>query len=164
MSVTAKDIMTTEIIPAHEKMTVLALSQLFQKHDISGAPVVDDAGHLVGVVSTTDVLLHSDVFGDSHVVESEYHKHHDDAGGDMLSEDLVPDDVVNLQVRDIMSTDVLSVSVDTPIEEVAKIMYTDRIHRLLVLEESRLVGILSTMDVLRAVMERVLMPHTQLVD
>ena len=43
-------------------------------------------------------------------------------------------------------------------------MYTDRIHRLLVLEESRLVGILSTMDVLRAVMERVLMPHTQLVD
>ena len=164
MSVTAKHIMTTGIIPAHEKMTVLALTQLFQKHDISGAPVVNDAGHLVGVVSTTDVLLHSDVFGDSQVVESEYHKQHDDGRGETLSEDLVPEDVVNLQVRDIMSTDVLSVSVDTPIEEVAKIMYTDRIHRLLVLEGGRLVGILSTMDVLRAVMERVLMPHTQLVD
>jgi CBS domain-containing protein len=164
MSVTAKHIMTTEIIPAHEKMTVLALTQLFQKHDISGAPVVDDAGHLVGVVSTTDVLLHSDVFGESPVVESEYYKQHDDEGGETLSEDLVPEDVVNLQVRDIMSTNVLSVSVETPIEEVAKIMYTNRIHRLLVLEDSRLVGILSTMDVLRAVMERVLMPHTQLVD
>lgn len=164
MSVTAKHIMTSEIIPAHEKMTVLALTQLFQKHDISGAPVVDDAGHLVGVVSTTDVLLHSDVFGESPVVESEYHKQHDDAAFETLSEDFVPEDVVNLQVRDIMSTNVLSVSVDTPIEEVAKMMYTDRIHRLLVLEDSRLVGILSTMDVLRAVMERVLMPHTQLVD
>jgi len=164
MSVTAKHIMTSEIIPAHEKMTVLALTQLFQKHDISGAPVVDDAGHLVGVVSTTDVLLHSDVFGESPVVESEYHKQHDDVAFETLSEDFVPEDVVNLQVRDIMSTNVLSVSVDTPIEEVAKIMYTDRIHRLLVLEDGRLVGILSTMDVLRAVMERVLMPHTQLVD
>ena len=164
MSVTAKHIMTTELIPAHEKMTVLALTQLFQKHDISGAPVVDDDGHLVGVVSTTDVLLHSNVFGESPVVESVYHKQHDDGGGETLSEEFVPEDVVNLQVRDIMSTDVLSVFVDTPIEEVAKIMYTDRIHRLLVLEDSRLVGILSTMDVLRAVMERVLMPHTQLVD
>jgi CBS domain-containing protein len=43
-------------------------------------------------------------------------------------------------------------------------LYTEQIHRLLVLEVGRLVGILSTMDVLRAVMERVLMPHTQLVD
>ena len=163
MSVTAKQVMTSEIIPAHEKLTVLALSQLFQKHDISGAPVVDDDGHLVGVVSTTDVLLHSDVFGDTQVVESEYHKLHDDASFEALSEEFVPEDVANLQVRDIMSTDVVSVSVDTHIEEVAKIMYTDRIHRLLVLDGGRLVGILSTMDVLRAVMERVLMPHTRLV-
>lgn len=164
MAVTAKHIMTADIIPAHEKMTVLALIQLFQKHDISGAPVIDEAGHLVGVVSSTDVLLHSNVFGEAHVVESVYHKQHDDVGSDVLSDDFVPEDVVNLQVRDIMSTDVLSVSVDTPIEEAAKMMYTDRIHRLLVLEDHRLVGILSTMDVLRAVMERVLMPHSQLVD
>jgi CBS domain-containing protein len=164
MSVTAKDIMTTEIISVHEQMRVLDLTNYLNAHDVSGAPVVNDLGHLVGVVSTTDVLLHSDIFSPEQVVESAYHKDHDDANYADLSVDYVPEEVINLQVRDIMSTHVFSVLVDAHIEEVARLMYTGRIHRLLVLDERRLVGILSTMDVLRAVMERVLMPHSQWVD
>ena len=126
--------------------------------------MVDDNGYLVGVVSITDILLHGEMFDEMMSVDSEYHKSHDDTGYASLSDDFVPDEVENLQVRDIMSTEVRSVSVDTAIEEVARMMYTDRIHRMLVLDDSRLVGILSTMDVLRAVMERVLAPHNQFVD
>ena len=55
---TAKDIMTPEVITVNENATVRELATLLLMNSISGAPVVNEAGELVGVVSQTDIVRH----------------------------------------------------------------------------------------------------------
>ena len=51
MGLTAKDIMTTDVITASPRMSLTELATLLADNNISGAPVVDYRGHLVGVAS-----------------------------------------------------------------------------------------------------------------
>lgn len=56
MGLTAKDIMTTEVIVASPRMSVTELATLLADNNISGVPVVDYRGHLVGVATEADIL------------------------------------------------------------------------------------------------------------
>src|SRR3990172_4602125 len=51
-----KDIMTKEVVTVKPEMTIEELARLFTKHDISGAPVVDEAGGLIGIVTENDLI------------------------------------------------------------------------------------------------------------
>ncbi len=57
----AKDVMTTEVITVSPDTTVQALAALLSEKGISGAPVVDAAGHMVGIVSEGDLLHRAEV-------------------------------------------------------------------------------------------------------
>lgn len=152
MGVKAADIMQRQVISVQEDLSIADLVALLYDHRISGVPVVDQAGALVGVISATDVLLGDMVLGQAPVLESDYHTHlemHADNWEELRTE---PED--DRRVRELMSTGVVTARPDTPIEELAQIMYTNRIHRLIVLEGERLAGIVTTMDILRAVMEK----------
>lgn len=153
MGICAKDIMTSNVVCAVEDMTIRELAHLLNEHRITGAPVLDAAGALVGVVSTTDIVLHDDALGEGPVLESDYHKQAE-SGGDALWEGLAPEEVGEGRVKDIMSREVVTARVDTPIEDLAGVMHEHRIHRVVVLDGDRLAGIVSTLDILRAVMER----------
>lgn len=153
MGICAKDIMTSEVICAVEDMTVRELAHLLRERRITGAPVLDAAGALVGVVSVSDIILHDEVFGEGPVQESNYHRQLE-GEEDALWDGLAPEEVGDRRVGDIMSRGVITAQQDTPIEELAGIVYSHRIHRVIILDGERLAGIVSTMDILRAVMEK----------
>lgn len=152
MGVTAADIMQREVIAVQADMSIGDLVELLYDHRISGAPVVDESGVLVGVISATDVMLGDMVLGQAPAMETDYHTHvdiHPDTWEVMRIE--TEDD---RRVRDLMSTGVMTAQPHTPIDELARIMHTNRIHRLIVLEGELLAGIVTTMDILRAVMDK----------
>lgn len=97
---------------------------------ISALPVVDGMGRMVGVVSSTDVLTS----------EAE--------APDARARDALLDDTT---VRDIMTARPLTVSPDTEIREAAQQMLYADIHRLFVVEGERVLGVISTTDIMRAV-------------
>lgn len=152
MGVKATDIMQREVISVQEDLSIADLVELLYDHRISGVPVVGEAGNLIGVISATDVLLGDMVLGQAPVMETDYHTHVDLHADNWEVMRIEPED--DRRVRDLMSTGVITVQPDTPIDELARTMFTNRIHRLIVLAGEQLVGIVTTMDILRAVMEK----------
>jgi len=153
MELKAKDLMNQDVICAREDMTIVQFVQLLQTHQIRGAPVIDADRTLIGVVSITDVILKDEVFGESLAIESDYHAHSEIRGFEGWEEFGV-DELDDLWVRDIMSPVVKTVQSSASLEEVAEIMYSHHIHRVIIVDDGYLAGIVTTMDILKAVMER----------
>lgn len=147
----------------HEVLTVpldLPLQQLAEfliEHEISGAPVVDEDDNLRGVVSMTDIAIHEAMPERSGVREppATYYRLAQESG--LTSDELLNfrlDDLAgSAVVEDIMTPAVYEVDEDTPVEEVAGLMLTSSIHRVIVTRGDKLVGIISSMDMLRLVAE-----------
>jgi CBS domain-containing protein len=152
MGVTAADIMKREVISVREDLSIADLVELLYDHRISGVPVVGQTGALVGVISATDVLLGDMVLGPAPALDSDYHISPPMTPEHWEMMRIEPED--DRRVRDLMSTGVITARPDTPIDELARIMHTHRIHRLIVVDGELLAGIVTTMDILRAVMDR----------
>ena len=151
MSTTARDIMNEDVVCAREGMTIRQLILLLKTNRITGVPVLDQAGGLVGVVSESDILLRDEAFGDTPALDSDFHSHPaTEASTDLDGLDM--DDFGAVSVREIMSTSPITAAADAPIAELAGMMFTNHIHRVVVVEGRTPVGIVSTMDILRAVM------------
>jgi len=97
---------------------------------ISALPVVDVMGRMVGVISSTDILTSEADAEDATAREA-------------LFEDTM--------VRDIMTLHPLTVSCDAEVREAAQQMLYADIHRLFVVDGERVVGVISTTDIMRAV-------------
>jgi predicted transcriptional regulator len=65
-------------------------------------------------------------------------------------------DVEHLKVKDIMSHEVWSAGLDTPVAELVQIMYDHRIHRIIITNNHRIAGIITTMDIFKAIMDQTL--------
>jgi len=147
--------MNPEVLVVRDDLTVAELAAFFVDQEISGAPVHDDSGSLVGVVSLTDIVRCTSSGGTRYVPDH-------DPGFDVRGwEDrLEPEDLESLHfddegvlVRDIMTPAVFSIDADTPIREVARSMMDSHLHRMLVTKEGKIVGIVSTSDLLQMVAE-----------
>jgi CBS domain-containing protein len=150
MGRTARDIMNEDVVSARDDMTIRQLIFLLKSNRITGVPVLDKAGLLVGVVSESDILLRDTAFGDAVAMDSDFHTHlAADTSGDLDGLDLA--ELGEAHVRDIMSKTAITAESDTPIASLAEIMVTHRIHRVIIVQGSALRGIVSTMDILRAV-------------
>jgi CBS domain-containing protein len=112
----AKDIMTRDVITVNPAMTVKSLAMTLIKNQISGAPVADKVGKIVGVVSESDIVAKK--------------------GKD---------------VKSIMSKKIISVREETPVEEIARMMTTHHIKRLPVMNDGKVVGIVSRADIVSAI-------------
>jgi CBS domain-containing protein len=151
----AKDVMTREVVVVPDDMSVNELAVTLMSSMISGAPVVDDSGALVGVVSATDIVR-GDALRASEVRESSgyYLRGWEDR---MDEEELRAFRVVEsegLLVRDIMTPLIFSVSEDATIGEMADVMIKGRIHRLIVTRDDQVVGIVTTLDLLRSIRDQ----------
>ncbi len=156
----ARDVMTRKLITVNPGLDLQELAALFDKKGISGAPVVDDEGVVVGVVSKTDIVRARaqgenlvDIFyrtsggmvgGDS-VLDDEYSPYSDTDWSDIDSSSLS-----EVRVADVMNRNVYTVEADETVQEVAAQMLSKRVHRVLVLEDGAFVGIVSTTDLMRA--------------
>ncbi len=112
----AKNIMTKDVVTVSPTITVKNLAKTLIENQISGAPVVDRNGKILGVVSEADIVAKK-----------------------------------GKQVKAIMSQKVLTVSEDTAVEEIAKLMTTHKVKRLPVMRGDKLVGIVSRADIVGAI-------------
>ena len=152
MARTARDIMNEDVVSARDDMTIQQLILLLKSNRITGVPVLNEAGALVGVVSESDILLRDAAFGDAVGMDSDFHTHlAADTSDDLDGLDL--GELGDALIRDIMSKTAITAESDTPIAELAEIMVTNRIHRVIIVRGGILEGIVSTMDILKAVME-----------
>jgi CBS domain-containing protein len=143
----ARDVMVSPVLTIREDSTVPELATFLTENSISGAPVLDARGKLVGVVSVTDIA--EDETSSSLRPESGFHTQGWE--GRMNPEDLKDLRISDgaRQVRDIMTPTFFTIPDDTPVPEIAKTMVAGRIHRLLVTRKSQIVGIVSALDLLK---------------
>ena len=154
------EIMTGEVLTVPDTMNASELALFLSEHEISGAPVVDASGALVGVVSTFDLarLASEDVDWSGESRQSFYRTTPlDDEvmvelyGLSELAE--VPPEGSQTLVRDFMSTVIQTIDVGTPVPEVARLMRGSHYHRLLVTRDGALAGIVTSMDLLALLAE-----------
>ena len=108
-----KDVMTTDVITFHQDTAVQEIAALLSTKHFTGAPVVDEGGHVVGIVSEVDIFTKK-----------------------------------GRTAKDIMSKHVISISEETGIDAAARLLANERIRRLPVLSQGRMVGLISRSDVL----------------
>ncbi len=153
-TLTAKDVMNPHIIFVPVDWTIEELAQFFVDKAITGAPVTDEHGKLVGVVSTTDIARH-DGLSETRLRADEPHDYYLHGWEGRLA----PEELTSFHieqppqgtVREIMTPMVFKVDEHTPVKEIADTMITGRIHRLLVTHGDKIVGIVTTMDMLKAI-------------
>ena len=136
----AKDIMTRGVSTLQPEATIREAMEMLETSHWSGAPVVS-GGKVVGVISMSDV---ADVL--VNVPEPVT------IDGDSLLDERT--------VAESMSRNVVSVLPETPVRTLAGIMRERGIHRILVMEDGRLHGIVSAMDIVRTVGEKGIAGHT----
>lgn len=119
--------MSTQLVVFTPNMDIHVAIKALLQNRISGAPVVDEDGKLVGVLTRRDCLKIA--------FSASYHK---DWGG---------------RVSELMSTKVETVQAETDIVEIAELFLNSRFHRFPVMQDGRMVGLISRHDVLRALEE-----------
>ncbi|MFH2136385.1 MAG: CBS domain-containing protein [Patescibacteria group bacterium] len=137
-----KEVMIKKIITINKNQTLIKAAQILVKNNISGAPVVDSRGKLVGMLSEKDLFRAlypdvKDILKDVRLwLGKEKIKHRVETKRGILVE--------NLMIKKIISIDP-----DAEILEAGSIMLTGKIHRLPVVKNKKLVGIVSRPDIFR---------------
>jgi CBS-domain-containing membrane protein len=138
---TAGDLLNGEIVALRSAATMHQAAHKFAELSIGLAPIVDDAGHCIGVLSARDfVTFEIDRTGEETPPNDK--PCNKAARGDFLPWN---------SVRKFMSTAVQTIAFDTPLLRVGEIMLAEHIHHLVVLDDrSAPIGAVSTLDVLSA--------------
>jgi CBS domain-containing protein len=140
----AKDIMARDVITVAETSTVNDVAKVLLDRGISAVPVVDDSGKVTGMVSEGDLLHRSEagtgrrrswwlsLFADADVLAEEFVKEH------------------SRRVSDVMTRNVITARPDTELVEIAELLEKNRIKRVPIIEDGKLVGIVSRANLIQA--------------
>ena len=126
-SAPVRDFMATDLVTVTPDMDIHRAIRILLERQISGVPVIDESGELVGILSVKDCIKIA--------FSASYHQEW--AG----------------RVSEFMSTEVQTIESDTDIVEAAEIFLKNRYRRFPVVTDGRLVGMISRYDVLRAIEE-----------
>ncbi len=141
----ARDIMTSPVITVSPRTEVQKVAELFLEKRISGAPVLDEEGKLVGVVSEGDLLQRSEagtgrrrswwlsLLASKQSLASEYVREH------------------GRHVADIMSRRLITASPETPVREIARLLEKHGIKRVPIVENGEVVGLVSRANLIQAI-------------
>jgi CBS domain-containing protein len=141
----ARDVMASPVITVKPTSSIQEVAQIFVDRQISGAPVVDDAGRLAGIVSEGD-LLHRAETGTERRRSWWLHLL---TGPETLAAEYVRER--SPKVADVMTRDVITVGPDTPLRDIAQTLEKRRIKRVPVVENGQVVGIVSRANLIRAI-------------
>jgi CBS domain-containing protein len=143
---TAGDLMTRDVAVVHPDTSLLEAVKVMAQRRISGMPVVDDAGTIVGMMSEGDLVR--------------WHEGYTERQArwlDMLAEgfDLAPDFLRGIReqqrkVKYVMSPGATTVTEEAPARDIAHLMYAKNIKRVPVVRDGKLVGIVARSDLVRA--------------
>ncbi len=144
---TAKDIMTKDVVTVRPDTSIEELSALLVKNQISGVPVVDDSGNLYGMVTENDLISRNKRLHIPTVVSFL------DAAIYLESSKKFEEEVRRLaatKVGDICVRKVITIAEDATVTDIATIMAEKKAHLLPVMRGGRVVGIVGKRDVVKA--------------
>lgn len=148
MDKTAKDVMQTQVVTLSPNDRLHIVQRLFYEEGIHGAPVVDEQGRVLGIITSTDILRAAAEADQVDPTEPSYFR--DDLDLSHFSWNNMPEDfrerLQDVVVSDFMTEGVVQVAPETPVPEVARTLRENKIHRLLVVDGGSLCGIVSTFD------------------
>lgn len=142
-----KDLMTKDVITVKPSMGIHDLAQMLIEKDISGAPVIDSEGKMIGIVQEEGVIfqdkkVHLPTFVNLSVGFLTL-------GINRLEEEIKK--VTAIKVADIMQKEPTSVGPQMPIEDLATLMLEKRVYYFPVLENEKLVGVITKKDIVRSI-------------
>jgi len=139
---TAADVMVRDVLTVAPATSVDVVSSIFQLHNINGCPVVDDDGNLIGIVTEDDL-----VFGRMGATDEEMASPPTQKGQHGLRAR------VTHFVAEIMTPNPIAAEEDAPIEELCRLMWRLKIHRIPIVRDRKVSGIVSSLDVCRLLAE-----------
>ena len=145
---TAKDIMTKDIITVKPDTSIEALASILMKNGISGVPVIDASGELYGIVTENDLISQNTRLHIPTVVSFL------GAAIYLESSKKFAEDVKRLtatKVGDICAKKVVTIAEDTTLTDIATLMAEKKVHLLPVVKAGTVVGIVGKRDVVAAV-------------
>jgi CBS domain-containing protein len=157
-----RDVMNPDVIAVRDDMTLQEAAAFLVENQISGAPVEDAEGRLIGVVSYADIARATSELSRLDAPPSEPEIQTGSIGffgrswEDLPETEVLPDPpsgLLGLTVREIMTPDLYSVPQDAPVGAAARLMLDAHIHRVLVTNGHSVVGILTTYDLLSLLLE-----------
>lgn len=160
MTLSAQDVMSSTVRSVRPDMTLTDLERTLLESRMSGFPVVSE-GRLVGIVSRSDIVRQLALEQSVAEVTSGFQQESDTnpgAGSLAAIGSEVGRRMEGLRVEDVMIRAWIGVGPDASIREVAKRMIAERIHRLLIVDGERLLGIVTASDLVRLVAEERLRP------
>jgi len=140
----AADVMVSNVITVGVNASIGEVAAILLNNNISGAPVVDEKGELVGIVSEGDLMRRPEIgttkryswwlelVSNKWASATEYIKSH------------------SRKVADVMTRDVITAKPDTPLGDIAAMLERNRIKRVLIVEGGKLVGLVSRANILQA--------------
>ncbi|MDH6231861.1 CBS domain-containing protein [Mesorhizobium soli] len=143
-----RDIMTTGALTVTPQILVADAAHLMLEHRVSGLPVVDQNGVLVGIVTERDFLRRPEI-GTA--------PRHAKWVGLRLSPDELAEEYVRSRgrrVEEVMTRQVVTVEPDTPLDKVVALMIRDGVKRLPVVQDGKVVGIVSRADFLHGLADQ----------
>jgi CBS domain-containing protein len=148
MAPLVRDVMQRHVITVDAELPLVDAHRLFVEEEIHGAPVVDETGRLLGVLSSADLLRAVEEAHDSGSTQPRYLREELEFSGPDWA--YVPRDfqdrLSELVVGDAMTRGGVTVAPDAPVAEAARLMREHRIHRVPVVEAGILAGIVTTFD------------------
>ncbi|HWR89178.1 MAG TPA: CBS domain-containing protein [Dissulfurispiraceae bacterium] len=147
----ARDIMTTDVITVRADTTVTDLARILTEHRISGAPVVNDEGRMIGIVTENGLIRRNRRFHIPTVLRIL------DAFIPLETEGMVEKEIRELTastVGEICARDVVTVGEDATVEDIATIMAEIKVHLIPVVKGDGITGIIGKMDLVRSMAGR----------
>lgn len=145
---TAADIMTRKVVTVTAATTVKDLAKILTDNAISGAPVVNNEGKVIGVVTESDLIDQNKKIHIPTVVsilDSFIYLERPDR----LEQEMRK--IAGATVADIYTADIVTVTEETPVDELATIMSEQSVHTLPVVQDGNLTGVIGKKDIIRTI-------------
>jgi CBS domain-containing protein len=141
----ARDVMVSPVITVKSHSSIHELAKIFMERHISAAPVVDERGQVIGIVSEGDLMRRS---------ENRTERHHPWWLQPFLSIETLATEYVKAHARkvaDVMTRNVISADPDTPLSEIATLLEKNSIKRVPITRDGQLFGIVTRANLVQAI-------------
>ena len=155
MAIVAADIMERDVRTIDADVSLAVVEETLIRERISGAPVVHQ-GQLVGIISRSDVVRSLNLERSLAGLVSDFYRQIAGVSGEPAAarwkrQQAVEQHLADRRARDAMTPELITVSADAPVREVARLMVERHIHRLLVTQDRTLLGLISSSDLVRLI-------------
>ncbi len=160
-SITAADIMSRNLLTVSPTDKLSEALQVMVENHVTGLPVVDRKGCCVGVITATDILTYEQSHSDeAEEANAEWSRYFDQEAGrweSLRASAFALEHFGHIAVNEVMNTNVISVPSDAPVEDIARLMVEQEIHRVIVVDRTQhLLGAVSAIDIVQLVADSTL--------